>query len=375
MRPWRRCWARSTARACGALLQALAAGDGSALMGEAAALAEFSPDWASVLDALGEALHRVQVRQLVPDVAVEGEGVDVDALARQLRPEVVQLWYQMALHGRRDLPLAPSPRSGFEMCLLRMLAFRPAGSGDVAPGTDQASGRGTTAATAAAAKSEVTAVPVASAARVDGDEGDARSADAMPPTGSAPEASTALRLESEPASPPAVAPAAGTPSTPDHPQASAPYPDAPARAPSMASAITPHDGAARLSGLDDWHALLDRGAFKGPAKLLAEHAGFLGHDDGTLRLSLPESDEHLRTALAVRMLGDALAAALGAPQQVRFEVAAGVVESARERNERVRDERQTRAEADFMADPDVRRLIAQHGARVVPDSIRPFDGA
>src|SRR3546814_15643176 len=58
-------------------------------------------------------------------------GVDVEALASALRPEVVQLWYQMALNGRRDLSLAPSPSSGFEMCLLRMLAFRPAEGGAV----------------------------------------------------------------------------------------------------------------------------------------------------------------------------------------------------------------------------------------------------
>src|SRR3546814_19939993 len=56
---------------------------------------------------------------------------DLEALASALRPEVVQLWYQMALNGRRDLSLAPSPRSGFEMCLLRMLAFRPAEGGTV----------------------------------------------------------------------------------------------------------------------------------------------------------------------------------------------------------------------------------------------------
>ena len=362
----------------GALLQALAAGDGSALMGEVAALAEFSPDWASVLDALGEALHRVQVRQLVPDVAVEGEGVDVDALARHLRPEVVQLWYQMALHGRRDLPLAPSPRSGFEMCLLRMLAFRPAGSGDVAqvPGTGQASDRGTTAApAAAAAKPEVMAVPDAAVARVDGSDGRPRSADALPAIEPARLAPTPQRLASEPVPQPAIDPAAGASTAPDNPKASGSLPDMAPRAPSAASGVATPLDAARLTDLDDWHALLDRGAFKGPAKLLAEHAGFLGHEGGTLRLSLPESDEHLRTALAVRMLGDALAAAIGAPQQVRFEAAAGAVESARERNERVRDERQTRAEADFMADPDVQRLIAQHGARVVPDSIRPFDGA
>ena len=108
-----------------ALLCALADGDGARLLAEAAQLAEFSPDWGSVLDALAEALHRIQVKQLVPAVDIAGDGVDVEALAARLRPELVQLWYQMALHGRRDLGYAPSPRSGFEMSLLRMLAFRP----------------------------------------------------------------------------------------------------------------------------------------------------------------------------------------------------------------------------------------------------------
>ena len=124
----------------GALLAALGAGDGATLLEEVATLAEFSPDWSGVLDALADALHRVQVKQLVPTVDVDADGVDVDALAAQLRPELVQLWYQMGLNARRDLPLAPSARAGFEMAMLRMLAFRPAqgstrpeASGDGAP--------------------------------------------------------------------------------------------------------------------------------------------------------------------------------------------------------------------------------------------------
>ncbi|HWU93997.1 MAG TPA: DNA polymerase III subunit gamma/tau, partial [Sphingomonas sp.] len=110
----------------GAMLDALAEGDGAKLLGIVARLADFSPDWGAVLEALAEALHRIQVRQLVPGVAVETDGIDADAFAARLRPEVVQLWYQMALNGRRDLFLAPSARAGFEMSVLRMLAFRPA---------------------------------------------------------------------------------------------------------------------------------------------------------------------------------------------------------------------------------------------------------
>ena len=334
-------------------------------MAEIAALAEFSPDWASVLDALGEALHRVQVRQLVPGAGVEGEGVDVDSLASQLRPEVVQLWYQMALHGRRDLPLAPSARAGFEMCALRMLAFRPAGSGDVARVPEAAQGAGQAAqAVAAVAPSEPHAAVSTSPeqAVASGRHEVARAPEAVSIEDAAP-ASTVVaddRQRTVHAPPPARAP--------DTHRAS---PDA--AAPSVAADVAPPVG--HLAGIDDWHALLDSGALKGPAKLLAEHAGFLGFEDGVVRLSLPPSDEHLRTGPSVRMLGDALAGALGGSPQIRFESAAEPVESVRERKERVRDERQNEAEAAFMADPDVQRLIAQHGARVVPDSIRPFDGA
>ena len=164
-------------------------------------------------------------------------------------------------------------------------------------------------------------------------------------------------------------PPVAVPSAPPLP----PSPESVAAARPAPAAVTAAAG--QLSGIDDWHALLDSGALKGPAKLLAEHAGFLGFEDGVVRLSLPASDEHLRTGPSVRMLGDALASALGGSPQIRFESAAEPVESVRERKERVRDERQTEAEAAFMADPDVQRLIARHGARIVPDSIRPFDGA
>ncbi|RYF68143.1 MAG: DNA polymerase III subunit gamma/tau, partial [Comamonadaceae bacterium] len=64
-----------------ALLAALADGDGARLLDEAAQLAEFSPDWGSVLDAVSAALHRIQVKQLVPTVEVETDAIDVEALA------------------------------------------------------------------------------------------------------------------------------------------------------------------------------------------------------------------------------------------------------------------------------------------------------
>ncbi len=110
------------------LARALAAGDGRALLDEARRIVAFAPDFGKVLDDLAALFHRLQLRQLVPGYA-EDEGDDAGAaqadLAARLGAEEVQLYYQLALSGRRDLPLAPDEITGFEMALLRMLAFRP----------------------------------------------------------------------------------------------------------------------------------------------------------------------------------------------------------------------------------------------------------
>jgi DNA polymerase-3 subunit gamma/tau len=108
---------------------------------------------------------------------------------------------------------------------------------------------------------------------------------------------------------------------------------------------------------------------------LAASSAFVGHEQDVLRLSLPAADEHLRAPFLVQQLADALGARWGSAPQIRFEAAAGVAagETLHARNERVRDERQGVAEATFLNDPDVQRLMSQHGARLVPDSIRPLE--
>jgi len=111
------------------LLEALAQQDGAALLREAARLEEHAPDYAAVLDELLEALQRIAVLQLVGDRADDEELTALAPLAAKFSAEDAQLYYQIALHGRRDLPIGREPRVGFEMTLLRMLAFRPAAEG------------------------------------------------------------------------------------------------------------------------------------------------------------------------------------------------------------------------------------------------------
>jgi len=114
------------------LLHALIEGDARAMLEAVRHLAEQGPDWNGVLSEILNVFHRVAIAQALPEGVDNGHG-DRDrvlALAKALPAEDVQFYYQMGLIGRRDLPLAPDPRGGFEMVLLRMLAFRPADTGN-----------------------------------------------------------------------------------------------------------------------------------------------------------------------------------------------------------------------------------------------------
>ena len=109
------------------ILKALIANDAAAMMQYVAELADLSPDYANVLAELLALLHQMALAQKVPQ-AVDENLIDRDALLQlstQVSSEDIQLFYQVGLIGRRDLSLAPEPRSGLEMALLRMLAFKP----------------------------------------------------------------------------------------------------------------------------------------------------------------------------------------------------------------------------------------------------------
>ncbi|AYO96402.1 DNA polymerase III subunit gamma/tau [Xanthomonas axonopodis] len=440
----------------GAMLQSLADGDGARLLQVVAALAEFSPDWSGVLEALAEALHRVQVQQLVPSVAFVGDGIDPTPFAAQLRPEVVQLWYQMALNGRRDLYLAPSPRAGFEMAVLRMLAFRPVAA---VPAGGSDDGRGATAgggarsgaaggqAAAPAAVAPVTAVPAVVAApaavtdtvpAVAAEASLPASATRATPISAAAPVVVLAPQESSPASrasaasarnddtPPwavddapvraQVAPAPDTmavlapeaamapPAAPAelaHPDAIAS--DAAVEAPAsvaVSSLVEPSSleepavvapsataGAAsdsatdatallddgRIADAEQWLELVTRSGLNGPSRQLAANAAFIGHRDGVLRLALAPGFEYLNSERSIANLAQALAPVLGNPPRIVIETGSADVETLHERANRQKGERQSAAETAFMNDPTVQLLIQQQGARIVPDSIRPYD--
>ncbi len=115
------------------LMEGLIQLDGQAILDAVAGFAEHAPDFDAALSDLLALLHRIAIAQALPEALDNsyGDRKQVLEYAHQLAPEDVQLYYQMGLMGRRDLHLAPDPRSGFEMTLLRMLAFKPQGVADV----------------------------------------------------------------------------------------------------------------------------------------------------------------------------------------------------------------------------------------------------
>ena len=110
------------------LIQALIDQDGQALITQTSELSVQGRDFTQVMNDLLGLFQRIATLQMVPDLdsSDSHDVVSLRAFGLQLSPEMVQLFYQIALHGKRDMPYAADPKSGFEMMLLRMLSFQPA---------------------------------------------------------------------------------------------------------------------------------------------------------------------------------------------------------------------------------------------------------
>ncbi|ORU89549.1 MAG: DNA polymerase III subunit gamma/tau [Cycloclasticus sp. symbiont of Poecilosclerida sp. M] len=110
------------------ILTALASMDGKTVLDSVQELDQFAPDYAEVLQSLLTYLHKISVAQVVPDAETDSS---IEQLVEKLSKEDVQLFYQIGLVGQKDLSLAPNPKVGFEMVLLRMVTFSPSQSGEV----------------------------------------------------------------------------------------------------------------------------------------------------------------------------------------------------------------------------------------------------
>jgi DNA polymerase-3 subunit gamma/tau len=194
------------------LLDALLAQDGADLMAVADEMASRSLSYNGALQDLGTLLHRIALAQSVPSAVPEDlpELADILRLAGAFDAQEVQLYYQIAVHGRNEIGLAPDEYAGFTMTLLRMLAFRPGNGGaeGLPPGGPAAarSPAPARAAAAAAVAPRAASAAVASHAAVSAPPPARMPAPALPqaPAQAAPPAQQAVQPTPAPAGVPAM---------------------------------------------------------------------------------------------------------------------------------------------------------------------------
>jgi DNA polymerase-3 subunit gamma/tau len=389
------------------LAELLGAMDVPELLSCARSLEEFAPDYAQVLDELASLFVRIAMKQAVNDF--EGDELYdpevLTRLAKAIAPEDVQLFYQTAITGRRDLGLAPDPRAGFEMTLLRMIAFRPLGEAEqmrgAAPPTGAAAGGSAAAARAAAAAAagagrgghgDSRAVGSAGAgAGVGGPAGFSGATGLTGPAGSAGSSGPAGFGGPAGSGGPGGAPASG-----GSPMSGA----AAARAAAAAAAAgsrgggsssggpgsnggagsAPAGGGATSGGPptpDDagigepWSTLIGRLELGGAARQLASNCQVMSRHGGVLRLALDARNKHMRTSAQEDKLAQALSRYFGQPIRLEFETAATGIETPALAEQRASMEDLDAARRAFESDPGVQGLRERFGATLLPDTVRP----
>lgn len=337
------------------LVEALAAGDGAALIQSVDGLRALGLSAAGTLEEMAALLQQMAVQQAVPGALDAGDPdtAVVERLAAALAPDETQLLYSIVVHGRGELALAPDEYSGLVMVLLRMLAFKPAGSGSAERAAPRPAAAPAQAVSAAAARPA--AVAAAPALRV--------------PT-PAPRAAPAPVARS-PEPPPWV-------DAPDESElaepAGLPAPEVPEPRPRAVVATVATVVAVATTPLGDrWTALVKRlveaGAIGALVRELAMQSECIGFDEA--RIVLRVDRETLRSAANVDKLGAAIAQVLG--RAVALQVEAGTPEDSPARRDAAeRARRQAEAEQIIADDPLVKALMAQYKtARIVPGSIKP----
>ncbi|HET6654693.1 MAG TPA: DNA polymerase III subunit gamma/tau [Gammaproteobacteria bacterium] len=295
-----------------ALLGALAAADGPAILAAIAALDDQAPDYDSVLDELAARLQRIALAQLVPDQpASEDDGDWLAPAVEAMAPEYVQLCYQIALIGKRDLSLAPDPRLGFEMILLRMLAFRPATAGET-------------------------------------------------PQPSAPPAPAKASRNQRPAT------ASTTTAAPK------PAPAGAAPKPAPADTAPPQAVAGELDK-PNWAALVEALPLRGISRELAVNCTFEKRDGDTIRLTLDAAHQQLLTDQARERLQQALGRHYGRSIEVRIAAGPTADPTPAQKRDKREVERMEAARVAIESDPNVRALQETFGAEIKPASIKPID--
>ena len=333
-----------------AIIDALSRSDANALLDIVNELVIQSRNLDTALDELAEAMHRIALIHAAPGFR-DPERADWDSLverAAQISPEDAQLYYQIAITGGRDLGLAPDPRTGLEMTLLRMLAFRPtdAGSGAVVHETKSSAAN-----TGAAGGSSSTNVQ--SGGNKTGNGGS--------------EAAKAARAEFD---------AMRQAKPARNPESASPV-SAPAAEPEPAEQelrLEPETIAEPVSSdyTQDWSSLQATLDLSGAAREFARNLQLESADENRWRFLVPDTLKHLGSESVVQSLQSALSTRLGHVVILDLHTASEPVRSVAAAAERAEINRMTEAERAIEEDSTVQDIKKKFGAKIIPDSIQPL---
>ena len=419
-----------------ALLDALTAGEVAAMLDTAAAMDARSLSFEAALQALASLIQRIAVYQFAPEAVTDAfEAERLQPYAEAFDPEFLQLAYQIAIHGRDELPLAPDEYAGFTMTLLRLHAFRPEPGGGMAAGGGGQS---------RPAVPRVAPVPTAPAPSASAKPALAQRASPAPEARPmpVPEALAPMRperndeavstpapaVESAPAKEPVPAVVAAMP-TPAEPRAAVPprpsgdvppWEDLPpealddgpagfvddddrhaahfdqaASAPPSARASQPAETATPPAAAEsrpvetaapsargpmpadegefDWHGLIREAGLKGMVRELAQHCVWNGMADGVISLTLGEAHKHLMAMPSnAERLQNELNQYFDQPVRLAIEIGAIEGETPAERDAADRQARHREAVASLEQDPFVREMIERFDATLHEASVRPL---
>ncbi|HQS81444.1 MAG TPA: DNA polymerase III subunit gamma/tau [Thiobacillus sp.] len=317
------------------LLDALAARNGDDLLEQARTLAERGIAFDAALQDLGGLLTQLALLLHAPGaIEASADAERMQAAAEQLDVETVQLYYQIALNGRRDLPYAPDEFSGFCMTLLRMLAFVP-GTQTSAPGSIPPRG-----ASVRSGSASLKAEPV--------------------------QAAPARRAE-----PAAAAPVAVVPPVPEQAAAPAAEPDVFAAAAARPAAeLVARESTPRAAW--DWLTVVGELRLGGMAKMLADHCELVSQTGDAVTLRVGEAHKHLLDRAYQDKLIAALRDKYGATLAVTIEIGAAADKTPQQVRTRIKQARQAEAVAAIESDPFVRELVDQLGGQLDTTSIQPL---
>jgi DNA polymerase III subunit gamma/tau len=303
-----------------AILDGLVAGDAQAMLAVADAMEARSLSFDSALQELATLFHRIALAQFAPQAIVdEAERQRLAPYAANFDREFLQLCYQIAIHGRDDLPLAPDEYAGFSMTLLRLAAFRP----------DMPALLGTGSA-AAAAPARATPRPAAKPASV------------------AREAAVAVTAAGDFISP-------------------APTFVAPGSAAMVAGGMKSPEAVT-----DEWHAIAEQLPLTGMAKQLAQHCELAELAESHITLRLPPAHKHLLVNKAQQdKLQEVLQSHYGRPLKLNVVLADVQGETPAARAASERRDRQDRAIAAIEQDPFVRGVVDLFDASIDESTIKP----